>query len=53
MGIVGAGAINHRKLCNLADRYFSGLRTEINKEQRKSGPVVCLDEEKFVGSDVR
>ncbi len=56
MVIMGAGAINHRELCNLANRYFGGfggLRTELNKEQRRSGCTVCLDQGKFVGGNVR
>jgi processing peptidase subunit beta len=53
MVVAGAGAINHRKLCNLADRYFGGLRTELDEEQRRSGCTVCLDEGKFMGGNVR
>jgi processing peptidase subunit beta len=32
MVITGARAIDHRKLCNLADRSSGGLRTELNEE---------------------
>lgn len=52
MVIAGAGAVDHGMLCELADHYFGGLRTELNEEERKSD-AVCLDEGKFVGSDVR
>ena len=52
MVIAGAGAVDHSMLCDLADHYFGGLRTELNEEERKSD-AVCLDEGKFVGSDVR
>ena len=52
MVIAGAGAVNHGMLCELADHYFGGLRTELNEEQMNSD-AVCLDEGKFVGSDVR
>lgn len=52
MVIAGAGAVDHSELCDLADRYFGGLRTELNEEERRSD-AVCLDEGKFVGSDVR
>ena len=52
MVIAGAGAVNHGELCELADHYFGGLRTELNEEQMNSD-AVCLDEGKFVGSDVR
>lgn len=52
MVIAGAGAVDHGMLCELADHYFGGLRTELNDEQMKSD-AVCLDEGKFVGSDVR
>ncbi len=53
MVIAGAGAFDHLELCNLAYRYFGGLRTELNKEQRRSQCVVCLDKGMFVGGDVR
>jgi processing peptidase subunit beta len=53
MVIAGAGAINHRELCNLAKRYFGSLRMELNEEQRRGGRTVCLDKGKFVGSNVR
>jgi processing peptidase subunit beta len=53
MVVAGARAINHRKLCNLADRYLGGLRTELDKEQRRSGRVVCLNEGKFVARGMR
>lgn len=52
MVIAGAGAVDHGELCDLADHYFGGLRSELNEEERKSD-AVCLDEGKFVGSDVR
>jgi processing peptidase subunit beta len=53
MVVAGAGAIDHRELCNLADRYFGGLRTELKEEQRRSRCAVCLDEGKFFGGDLR
>jgi processing peptidase subunit beta len=53
MVVAGAGRIDHGELCDLADRYFGGLRTELDEEQRRSGRAVCLDEGKFVGGDVR
>jgi processing peptidase subunit beta len=53
MVVVGAGAINHHKLCGLANRNFGGLRTEFDEEQRRGGRVVCFDEGKFVGGNVR
>ncbi len=53
MVIMGAGAINHRELCNLACRYFGGLRMELDKEQRRSGRGVYLNKGKFVDSNVR
>ena len=52
MVIAGAGAVDHGELCDLAHHYFGGLRTELNEEERESD-AVCLDEGKFVGSDVR
>lgn len=52
MVIAGAGAVDHNELCDLANYYFGGLKTELNEEEKKSD-AVCLDEAKFVGSDVR
>ncbi|KAL7539538.1 hypothetical protein ACHAWF_006439 [Thalassiosira exigua] len=52
MVIAGAGAVDHSELCDLADHYFGGLRTELNEEQRNSD-AVCLDKGEFIGSDVR
>ena len=52
MVIAGAGGIDHGELCELADKYFGGLRSELDEEQRRSD-AVCLDEGKFVGGDVR
>lgn len=52
MVIAGAGAVDHGMLCELADHYFGGLRTELNEQQMNSD-AVCLDAGKFVGSDVR
>ena len=52
MVIAGAGAVDHSQLCDLANYYFGGLKTELNEEEKKSD-AVCLDEAKFVGSDVR
>ncbi|KAL9186873.1 hypothetical protein ACHAXT_010593 [Thalassiosira profunda] len=52
MVIAGAGAVDHAALCELAEGYFGGLRTELDEEERR-GDAVCLDEGKFVGSDVR
>lgn len=52
MVIAGAGAVDHSELCDLADHYFGGLRTELNEEEMNSD-AVCLDKGKFVGSDVR
>lgn len=53
MVIAGAGAVDHGMLCDLADHYFGGLRTELNEEEIRKSDAVCLDEGKFVGSDVR
>ena len=52
MVIAGAGAVDHQELCDLADHYFGGLKTELNEKEKKSD-AVCLDKGKFVGSDVR
>lgn len=52
MVIAGAGAIDHGVLCDLAHHHFGGLRTELDEKQRESD-AVCLDQGKFVGSDVR
>eukprot|EP00584_Thalassiosira_punctigera_P017428 CAMPEP_0172549148 /NCGR_PEP_ID=MMETSP1067-20121228/18294_1 /TAXON_ID=265564 ORGANISM="Thalassiosira punctigera, Strain Tpunct2005C2" /NCGR_SAMPLE_ID=MMETSP1067 /ASSEMBLY_ACC=CAM_ASM_000444 /LENGTH=490 /DNA_ID=CAMNT_0013336483 /DNA_START=59 /DNA_END=1528 /DNA_ORIENTATION=- len=52
MVIAGAGAVDHGALCELADHYFGGLRTELDEDQKLSD-AVCLDKGKFVGSDVR
>ena len=52
MVIAGAGAVDHQMLCDLADHYFGGLKTEL-KEEEIASDAVCLDEGKFVGSDVR
>jgi processing peptidase subunit beta len=52
MVIAGAGAVDHAQLCDLANYYFGGLKTELNEEQKKSD-AVCLDKGKFIGSDVR
>lgn len=52
MVIAGAGAVDHGALCDLADRHFGGLRAELDEAQKNSD-AVCLDEGKFVGSDVR
>mmetsp|Transcript_7353 Transcript_7353/g.16031 ORF Transcript_7353/g.16031 Transcript_7353/m.16031 type:complete len:485 (-) Transcript_7353:6-1460(-) len=52
MVIAGAGAVDHGRLCELAEHYFGGLRVELDDAERESD-AVCLDEGKFVGSDVR
>eukprot|EP00579_Thalassiosira_antarctica_P000018 CAMPEP_0201866206 /NCGR_PEP_ID=MMETSP0902-20130614/864_1 /ASSEMBLY_ACC=CAM_ASM_000551 /TAXON_ID=420261 /ORGANISM="Thalassiosira antarctica, Strain CCMP982" /LENGTH=481 /DNA_ID=CAMNT_0048391127 /DNA_START=71 /DNA_END=1513 /DNA_ORIENTATION=+ len=52
MVIAGAGAVDHGMLCELADHYFGGLKSELDEDQKKSD-AVCLDKGKFVGSDVR
>ena len=52
MIIAGAGAVNHSHLCELADYYFGGLKSELNEEQKNSD-AVCLDTGHFVGGDVR
>jgi len=52
MVIAGAGAVDHQELCDLADHYFGGLKTELNEKEKKSD-AVCLDKGTFVGSDVR
>jgi processing peptidase subunit beta len=52
MVVAGSGAINHCKLCNLANRYFGSLGTELSEEQRKKGWAVCLDKWKFVDGNV-
>ena len=52
MVIARAGGVDHGELCNLTDHYFGGLWTELDEEQRNSD-AVCLDEGKFIGSDVR
>ena len=53
MVVAGAGDVDHAELCDLAERYFGGIRTELDEEQRSGGGAVCLDEGKFVGGDVR
>ncbi len=53
MVVAVAGAIDHHEPCDLAERYFGGLRTELDEEQRRGGRAVCLDEGKFVGCNVR
>lgn len=52
MVVAGAGAIDHKELCDLADYHFGGLRTELS-EQEKNSDAVCMDNGEFVGSDVR
>jgi processing peptidase subunit beta len=52
MIIAGAGAVNHSHLCELADYYFGGLKSELNEEQKNSD-AVCLDTGNFAGGDVR
>ena len=52
MVVAGAGAVDHGELCDLADKYFGGLRTELD-EDMKGGIAVCNADGKFVGSDVR
>jgi processing peptidase subunit beta len=52
MVIAGAGAVDHGMLCDLANYYFGGLKRELNEEEKESD-AVCLDEAKFIGSDVR
>ena len=52
MVIAGAGAVNHEELCDLAKYYFGGQKSELNEEQKQSD-AICLDDAKFVGSDVR
>ena len=52
MVVAGAGAVDHGELCDLADKYFGGLRTELD-EDMKGSDAVCNDVGVFVGSDVR
>jgi len=52
MCIAGAGAIDHKELCDLAEHHFGGLRTVLSEEEKNSD-AVCMDQGKFVGSDVR
>jgi len=44
--------VDHGELCDLADKYFGGLRTELD-EDMKGSDAVCNDVGVFVGSDVR
>ncbi len=53
MVVKGAGAIDHRELCDMAYSYFGSLRMELDEEQRRSGRAACLDKGMFVGGNVR
>jgi processing peptidase subunit beta len=39
MIVAGAREIYHHELCDLADRYFGGLRTKLDEEQRRGIPM--------------
>jgi hypothetical protein len=52
MVVAGAGEVNHGELCDLANKYFGGLRMDLNEEM-KVGDAVCNDKGKFMGSGIR